>query len=226
MKYRITTLNLAFAVAAGLAISPLAAQAADMPVKSPRYKAPLYQASTWTGWYVGLNAGYGFGSGDVSLAPTSANFGPVFAAGGVPSTVNLSSSGFIFGAQVGYNYQWAASWVVGAELDVDYSTIKGDNTVDLGPVGGFVPSVTTVEHKMDWFGTARLRAGYLPFDPLLIYVTGGLAVGDVKDSASISFPAVGQSFAGSSSGMKWGWTVGLGAEWAFLAHWSAKAEYL
>lgn len=212
--YHNTMRNVALAAAVGLTLVPFAARAADMPIKAPRYAPP----PMWTGWYVGLNAGYGFGSNDVAISA------PGVVPGLVPASLSVDSSGFIFGAQVGYNYQWAASWVVGAEADFDYSAIKGDNSVtNVGALGG--PVVTTsVEHKMDWFGTARLRAGYLLFDPLLIYATGGLAVGEVKDTATIVAPGV--AFSGSQNAMKLGWTIGAGAEWAFLASWSAKAEYL
>jgi len=130
------------------------------------------------------------------------------------------------GGQIGYNYQFWTSWLLGVEADVQYSSIKKNSAVDISGVPAFDPSTTTVEHKMDWFGTARLRAGYIPWEPLLIYVTGGLAVGHVEDTADIAFPAIPQDYAGSASKVKFGWTAGAGIEWAFLANWTAKVEYL
>lgn len=79
---------------------------------------------------------------------------------------------------------------------------------------------------MDWFGTVRLRAGYIPWDPLLIYLTGGLAVGHVKDTATITFPAAPTIFSGDGSATKLGWTLGAGVEWAIYSRWTAKLEYL
>jgi outer membrane immunogenic protein len=114
--------------------------------------------------------------------------------------------------------------VFGAEADIQYSGIKDSKTVNLS-VAPFFPTATTVEHKMDLFGTARLRAGYLISDPWLIYATGGLAVGHVKDTASIDFLG-GASSAGTASATKLGWTLGGGVEWAFMGRWTAKAEYL
>ena len=215
-------------IAAGAILaSPLAVHAADL--RAPSYKAPLYTAPaplSWNGFYGGINAGYAFGSSDATLASTSAAFDAAFAAGAVPSAVSLKPTGYMVGGQLGYNYQLWSSWVVGVEADIQYSSIKNDATVDISGVPEFVPSTTTVEHKMDWFGTARVRAGYLIWEPLLIYATGGLAVGHVKDTAEIAFPSLGQDYAGSASATKLGWTAGAGVEWAFLGHWTAKAEYL
>jgi len=204
------------------------AQAADLG--APRYKtAPIYTApapaATWTGFYIGVNGGYGFGKNDVTLAPTSANFNGAFSSGDVPGSASVDSKGWLGGGTLGYNWQMG-SWLAGLEADFDYSAIKGDATVNAGPAGIFVPSVTTLEHKMDWFGTARLRLGYVPWNPMLLYATGGLAVGHVKDSATIAFPSLAQSYSGESSATKWGWTAGAGAEFAFYSNWSAKVEYL
>jgi outer membrane immunogenic protein len=216
-------------IAAGAILAaPLAVHAADL--RAPSYKAPAYVApaySSWNGSYGGINGGYAFGStSDVSLASTSVGFDPAFAAGAVPSAVSLKPTGYMVGGQLGYNYQIWSSWVVGLEADIQYSSIKSDATVDISGVPGFVPSTTTVEHKMDYFGTARVRAGYLIWEPLLIYATGGLAFGHVKDTAEIAFPSIGQDYAGTATSTKIGWTAGAGVEWAFLGRWTAKAEYL
>lgn len=211
--------------AAALLTSAFAVHAADLPrpYKAPIYAPPIY---SWNGFYVGANGGYGFGNTDVALAPTSASFNGVFAAGDVPSTASIDPKGYVVGAQIGYNYQFGPSWLAGIEADLDYSAIKSSDTIDMGPVAPFAPSTTTLEHKMDWFGTVRGRAGYIPWEPLLIYATGGLAVGHVKDTASIAFPSIGQLYSGESTATQWGWTVGGGAEWAFLSRWTVKAEYL
>ncbi|MGH6726396.1 MAG: outer membrane protein [Pseudolabrys sp.] len=215
-------------IAAGAMLAlPLAVHAADL--RAPSYKAPAYVeplSASWSGFYGGLNAGYAFGTSDATLASTSATFDPAFQAGAVPSSISLNSNGFMAGGQFGYNYQFWTSWLLGVEADIQYSSIKKDASVDISGVPTFAASTTTVEHKMDWFGTARLRAGYIPWEPLLLYVTGGLAVGQVKDTADIAFPSIAQEYAGSTSKTKFGWTAGAGIEWAFLANWTAKAEYL
>ncbi len=214
-------------IAAGAILaSPLAVHAADL--RAPSYKAPAYVAPlsmSWNGFYGGLVAGYGFGNSDATLASTSVSFDGPFGAGDVPGSASLNTKGFIGGLELGYNYQ-LGSWLAGIEADVNYSAIKGSDTIDAGPVGPYAASTTTVEHKMDWFGTARVRFGYIPWEPLLIYATGGLAVGHVKDTAEIAFPSLVQDYSGSSSKTKFGWTAGAGVEWAFLGSWTVKAEYL
>jgi outer membrane immunogenic protein len=109
------------------------------------------------------------------------------------------------GLQAGYNWQ-SGPWVFGVEGDIDASWIKGSGTC-----GGL-----TCETKNTWLGTVRGRLGYA-IDRFMPYVTGGLAVGDIKNNIS---------GIGSASDTKAGWTVGGGLEYAFNGPWSAKVEYL
>ncbi|KFG70406.1 outer membrane protein [Microvirga sp. BSC39] len=131
------------------------AVAADLP--SRRAPAPIIAAApifTWTGFYVGVNAGYGWSDDDfdsVALADDD------------------NDGGFVGGAQVGYNYQ-IGSFVVGLEGDIQYA--------DFGREGAFVVGGTTYDiDNSDWFGTVRARAG-VAFDRALIYATGGFAFAD------------------------------------------------
>ncbi|MDH6229586.1 outer membrane immunogenic protein [Mesorhizobium soli] len=156
---------------------------------------------SWTGAYVGLNAGFGGGKFKHEL--------PVV--GPAPS-FNPSSNGFVGGVQVGYNYQ-IDQWVVGAEADFQGASIKGET--DLGSlVGG--PKLGT---KLDWYGTVRARAGVLATDRLLVYATGGLAYGHTKTFIEDAV------FGISESKTKAGWTVGAGVEYAVTDHVSLKTEY-
>jgi outer membrane immunogenic protein len=142
----------------GLVVAAMAAPsfAADLP--RPSYKAPIYTAPgfSWTGFYVGLNAGYGFGKADWS-------------GGGVAAT---NPKGFLGGGQVGYNLQ-TGYWVWGLEADFDYNGMKGDAT-DSGTCA------FSCETKSTWFGTARGRIGYAGWDRWMPYLTGGAAFGDIK----------------------------------------------
>ncbi len=131
------------------------AVAADLP--SRRAPAPIIAAAplfTWTGFYVGVNAGFGWSNDDfdsVDLADED------------------DDGGFVGGAQVGYNYQ-IGSFVVGLEGDIQYA--------DFGSEGAFVVDGTTYDlDRSDWFGTVRARAG-VAFDRALIYATGGFAFAD------------------------------------------------
>lgn len=178
---------------------PFAAQAADMPIKAPFYKgAPRSVVSyyNWTGFYAGVNGGYGFGTSDWSVLPGT----------------NIKPKGGMFGGTLGYNWQSGAI-VYGLEGDFDWSGVKG--SVDCaGPL-------VQCETSNTWLATFRGRVGYA-FDRWMPYLTGGGAYGKVK--ATVSAPIVG--FAASSSSNQLGWTVGAGLEYAFLGNWTAKLEYL
>jgi len=218
--------------------------AADMPVKAPPLPpAPVY---SWTGWYVGLNAGGGWQNTtiDNSVNSNSGSAGGLFLPlnAAIAQQFNTHPSGFIGGGQIGYNYQFAPNWVAGFEADFQGANIKGTasaaNTADASG-GGVTPSVITVagtgSQKIDWFGTLRGRLGWLPVDPLLVYATGGLAYGRVETDVSFS----GSRFFGlgnaaqltgftdaSQSETRAGWTLGGGLEWMFAPRWTVKAEYL
>jgi outer membrane immunogenic protein len=170
-----------FAIAA-LLIAPMAAQAADLPSKAPAYRdAPSY--ANWTGFYVGLNAGYGFGKSNWD----------------VPA-VSPSPKGGLFGATLGYNFQ-TGSWVWGVEGDLDVSTMKGSTTC----------AVVTCETKDSWLGTARARIGYAGWNNWLPYLTGGAAIGDIKaDSVlgSANKTKLGYTFGGGIEYALWtNWSV-------------------
>ena len=111
-----------------------------------------------------------------------------------------SPSGFNGGVQAGYNWQ-NGPLVLGVEGDVQINS--ADDT--------FAPW----KFSNPWFGTARGRVGYA-FNNVLVYGTGGLAFGELK----------GETFGLSESRTSFGWTIGLGAEFAVTQNWSAKAEYL
>src|SRR5206468_6899232 len=91
---------------------------------------------------------------------------------------------------------------------------------------GTLPPVTvTTDHKLEWFGTARPRLGFLATPNTLLYGTAGAAYGQVKDSATINVAGVGAATA-TFQDVKAGWTAGAGIEGAFGGGWSAKLEYL
>ena len=173
-----------------------AANAADlprrqntMPMKAPY--APAYY--NWTGAYIGINGGAGFGQSE-------------WTSGGV-SSGDFDTNGAVFGGTLGYNWQVGHA-VFGVEGDLDWSNIKGSTTSGLC-------AGTSCETRNEWLGTARGRIGYA-FDRFLPYVTGGLAVGDIK----ASLPG------GSTTETNAGWTAGAGFEAAIAGPWTAKIEYL
>jgi outer membrane immunogenic protein len=138
-----------------------AASAADLPVRAAP-PAPILAAVpvfTWTGFYVGVNAGYGWNANDSITV------------GGVRFDLD-DEGGFVGGAQAGYNYQ-IGSFVVGLEGDIQYADFGGDDRFDFDRDG----IADDDFNNSDWFGTVRARAG-VAFDRALIYATGGFAFAD------------------------------------------------
>jgi outer membrane immunogenic protein len=201
------------------------AVAADMAVKAPpMVAAPV--AYSWTRCYVGLNIGGGWSERTGDSGDHTPDFDRLFAATTVPTSLGTSSSGAIGGGQVGCNYQ-TGPVVFGLEADIQSSGIHGSSTV-LRPANlGLDPSASTGDDRLDWFGTVRGRFGFLATPNLLLYGTGGLAYGRVKNSATLVFtPPIDGNYSGSTNETKSGWTAGAGAEYAFGNNWSAKVEYL
>jgi len=184
------------------------ALAADLPVKALPRKAPVVAPYSWTGWYIGANAGYGVGYGQGTFA-----FGPLL------ETFNAMPAGAFGGGQLGYNYQFG-SFVVGAETDIQGAGISDTRTCLLGCVPG---SSALIDQKLNWFGTMRARVG-LANGPVLTYVTGGAAYGGTETGVTTTFG--GATAASSVSATKSGWTWGTGVEAALGGNWTAKAEYL
>jgi outer membrane immunogenic protein len=117
--------------------------------------------------------------------------------------------------------------------------MSGSSTVGYA-VFGSLPFASTVDEDVKWFGTVRGRLGWLPWNNLLIYGTGGFAYGRVNHTGSLGgsfsrLPAPSFScsngvtttcFAGSSGNTATGWTAGGGVEYALWQQWSLKLEYL
>jgi outer membrane immunogenic protein len=139
------------AILAGPAVLAGQALAADLPRRS--YQQPAYNsvppAFTWTGFYLGLNAGTVWG--DFTNAGKFID----------------TKAGFTGGVTAGYNYQ-ISNIVVGLEGDYNYSGMGGR--------GFAVPGPTFVQGDLTSFGTLRARLG-MSFDRALIYATGGYAFG-------------------------------------------------
>ena len=216
-----TRVFLAVVGAAALMTLPISggAQAADLPsasgppVFSPPPPIPVF---TWTGAYVGVNGGYGFGgSNNVSYAESIA--------GAVDYSTPIagpSQHGGFGGGQIGYNYQ-IRNFVVGIEADGEGSGISASNVV-VSPYYNEAVAVGT-RSSVGVFGSARGRVG-VAFERALFYATGGYAYGDIHSSQVVNFADGFGSYA-SKGGLKSGYTVGGGVEYAFMNNLSVKGEY-
>jgi outer membrane immunogenic protein len=212
-----------------------AASAADLARPAP----PMVPVFTWTGLYVGANAGYIWSEGNIGDHCFTGGTGVFFGAGcQQPQFVTSpESSNWLAGGQIGYNYQFrgwgGGSWVFGAEADLQFTDLSRTNaTFDPAAflVGGAGPyartSIGTAE--IDWFGTVRGRLGFA-WDRLLVYGTAGAIFANVTTSHfnQEAFPAPGAvtfSTVSSHDSIVPGWIAGGGFEYAFTNNLSLKVE--
>jgi outer membrane immunogenic protein len=142
------------AAAALLLGTSIASNAADLPrrapVTAPAMVAPIYN---WTGFYIGINGGGGWGTSKWD------------------SVNSVDTAGALVGGTIGYNIQFG-SWVLGIEGDGGWSSIGGTSTAGCG---------TGCTSKNSWLSTVRGRVGYA-FDRWMPYATGGGVFGDVHAS--------------------------------------------
>ena len=138
-----------------LAATTAIAAPADLARRAPYYpaSAPVYAPLfSWTGFYIGINGGGGFGSSNWDL------------------TGSRTVSGGLVGGTVGYNYQFGQA-VAGIEGDVDWSGINGSTSNNVCPFG--------CKTSNSWLATVRGRLGYAA-DSFMPYVTGGAAFGNIQ----------------------------------------------
>jgi outer membrane immunogenic protein len=232
LKANRTSLTKLFFVAFGCSILAMPAVAADLPVKAPT-PAPVATVYSWAGPYVGVNAGVVWGRSDQTSAPSAALADPAQ----IPVTLSVLlprlqgtrnfDPAFIGGGQIGYNWQ-LTQWVFGLEADFNYVGL--DKTFEFfAPTSSSGTSVTVVQStSLDWLATFRGRLGFA-INNVLLYGTGGLAVGKVNFNSAIGMIFSGGDSSGflnvSASDTRVGWAAGAGAEYG-LGRWSFRIEYL
>jgi outer membrane immunogenic protein len=185
------------------------AMAADMrpaPAPAPVYtKAPMMAPFSWTGFYIGGDGGFGFGTSSGTLANSIGTFP-------VPYSYNVN--GPIAGGFVGGNYQ-IGTFVLGAEADWQWANLTG-NSGAVAAAGGPFTMATTVKS----YGSARGRLGYA-VDHWLFFGTAGWAWGNWNTS----YANTGGTFFTNSATSKKGWTAGGGIEYAFTNNLLGRVEY-
>ncbi|WJR81066.1 outer membrane beta-barrel protein [Bradyrhizobium sp. NP1] len=221
--------RLGLKVAAALLMFAGAASAADLPARTyTKAPPPIAPVTNWTGFYVGIDGGYGWtnntGNGTF-FTPAGIPFGPGTAA--PPGNVAKAQGG-LAGGTAGYNWQTGAI-VWGIETDIQWSDIKGSGSVIdpcCSPTFPGPNGVYSASQNLTWFGTTRGRVGWLATPNLLLFATGGAFYGHENVSSTIFFPASGFMYPASNSTTRVGWTVGGGFEYLFASSWSAKVEGL
>ena len=214
------------------------------PASYSAYNALVAPGYNWTGFYVGANLGGSFGRSSTDYTIAGFPFG----------STSQRMDGVVGGLQAGYNWQqgrgvfgWEtdiqATSQRGSSTLTDFIPgvpgtpgipcifIDGPNT-PCRPGTGIpgtpgIPAVNAViayENKLPWFGTFRGRIGFTPAERWLVYVTGGLAYGDVSTLETLNVN--GASVFLNSTALRLGWTAGAGIETVIVNGWRVRVEYL
>jgi outer membrane immunogenic protein len=201
--------------AAGAFISSQAVSAEPMP------------SFNWSGFYYGGHFGGGIDQDSTTITSNTLALSLLLRSGTIPSSVPSNPSGPLGGLQLGYNYQ-LGKMVYGVEADLSLAAIEGKSTTITNGFLPFATYTTTAKQNLQWFSTLRGRLGFTQTNNLLIYGTGGLALGWSTYNMDVHRTAVllNYDIPASANVLKAGWTLGFGAEYAMKDRWSFKAEYL
>ncbi len=180
------------------------AMAAEPPLAIPRRAPDIAPLHDWSGLYFGGHVGFGRGHTSTTVLD------PTF----IPGTNNFG--GLIGGLQLGYNYVLPSRLLFGVEADVTFA-----NALDSNALIAAIPSAgADVREQMDFVGTLRGRVGVV-LDPWMLYATGGFAFAGTRiiNDTGVQDPE-------KHLHLRPGWAAGVGAEYAFAPHWSARLEYI
>ena len=162
----------------------------------PAYAAPLYNWN-WTGFYLGGHVGGAFAGSDNFNGLVLSNY----------------SAGVLGGLQAGADWQFAPSWVVGLEGQYSWLGNNGFNAA--------FPNGMIYNNDRRGLGSITGRIGYT-WGPGLLYVKGGYAYSDHRDTLTLAGVPLGFTLDGNHHN---GYTVGAGVEYMFTPNWSVKGEY-
>ncbi len=179
------------------------ALAADLGARTYT-KAPMMAPAVvynWTGFYIGGHVGGAFHD-------NTNDFGPLFF-----NNNNDNNGRFLAGGQIGADYQFGQSWVIGFEGQYSWIDRNNNNNFGVGLFG--------FNSQRRGLASATGRLGYT-WGPALLYVKGGYAYSDHRDDLNFG----GLPLVGLGGGRHDGYTVGGGLEYMFAQNWSAKVEYM
>ena len=177
------------------------------PAIAPAPPAPGYN---WTGFYVGVQAAYGFGRKEWEDFGTNGHY---------------DVKGGLAGGVTGTNVQ-AGAFVVGVESEWMWSGVTGSRRV-VQALGGGVTQANDFSSRIDWLSLNTARVGFVAADRWLAYFKGGIALAKESHTLAVSQAAVFGSITQgrAASALHTGYVAGAGVEYAFLGNWSAKLEY-
>lgn len=182
----------------------VAANAADLRTTSPAaVPAVAPMAGNWSGFYVGMHAGWTGIDGRVLNTGTP---------GALSSTTNRSSLnwGFLAGA----NFQMQ-QLVLGLEADIGFPGHRIANDAFANTDGAGV--TLSQRYGMDWNAHIRARAG-LAMGQFMPFIAAGLSLGQER-FANIAMT-------GDRTRTAVGYTLGVGADFMFTRNWIGRIEYI
>lgn len=207
--------------AAACALSSVAAVvpavAADPAWASPAPGFASGPAFSWSGFYLGANAGAVWGRHAYDPLVVGLTLFDGF-------TAESDGAAFLGGVQAGYNWQ-LDRFVLGVEGDLQGTALEAAVAVQGlpgAPAGGALFDHFTAE--TNWTGSLRARAG-VTVDRFLLYATGGLAVADVDVTADYAGTLAFGRLLFTDNRAHVGWTLGAGVEAAVTSHLSLGLEY-
>ena len=185
-----------FMAGAAFAAMSLPAAAADLAAR-PYTKAPAYAAPSplysWTGFYIGGHVGGAFqGNNNSNIFGNGRN----------------DDGRFLGGGQVGFDYQFSGSFLLG--IEAMYSYVDRNNDTPFAFAGG------TFNQNLRGLGSVTGRLGYT-YGAGLIYAKGGYAYADTRTDGTGLF---------RFDNGRDGYTVGGGFEYMFAQNFSGKIEYM
>ena len=131
-----------------LLASSVASLAADLPRAPVAAPVSVPMIYNWTGLYVGVNGGYGWGRQD-PLNLLSHRF----------DRADFNINGGMIGGTIGGQIQQGYI-VLGLEADLDWASIKGDGVTIPTIAGAPLPLTMNMSTKIDAVGTARARLAW------------------------------------------------------------------
>jgi outer membrane immunogenic protein len=229
--------------AAGVALFALA----TIDVAGARSPDPPPVAPTWSGCYAGANGGFAWSQVGRTYNDPNPTQDPINGIPGGQATIPTPAGGSAFGGLGGIgggcNWESPQRVVLGVEGDFDYANISLRQSTS-GPLANYQTGTGTTTFATNfsnlnesitpnWLSTIRARIGYAVQDRVLLFATGGAAIGQVQNQGLVQLGSTPQVAAGtfpiwtgSNTTIKGGFALGGGAEWMALEHWTIKAEYL
>jgi len=202
---------------------------------------PAPPPSCFEGWYAGVHGGGIWANLDArtsAFEATDATNGG-FAEDLFLATKKSDETSWEGGMHGGYNWQ-RGGWVFGLEVDIqgtdlqrnaevfDFIQLPGGNSEE------HVYTTSIVSHAaLDWYATGRVRIGHTLGDRVMIFGTGGGAVGltDLNEVTSVNETtrfggAFSDTFRAGSRDVRGGWTGGGGIDFCLSEHWMLNFTYL